>query len=112
MPRPSLQAFLNQFAPLTEADWALARPHFHLRTLHKGDHWLAPGAISREIALVDAGLLRLYDPFPEGQERTMLFFQKGSVAGDYFSFLTQTPTLRPVQALEPCQLWCIGREAL
>lgn len=101
MPPHLLPQFLGQFAPLTEADWMAALPHFRVKNLIKGEFFLSPGAISQEMALVAEGLLRLYYPLANGQEQTMLFFREGSVAGDYFSFLTQTPTLRPCKRWSP-----------
>lgn len=63
------------------------------------------------IALVRQGLLRLYYQ-RDGQEQTILFFAEGGLAGDYFGFLTQSPSLRPVQALEDCDLLLLSHTAL
>lgn len=102
----SLHGFFQRFLPLSDADWKLAEPFFHLVSLEKGEHWVRPGQVVQQMAVVEKGLLRLYYQ-QENREKIMLFFREGSIAGDYFSLLSQTPSLRPVQALEPCRLWAI-----
>jgi CRP-like cAMP-binding protein len=48
----------------------------------------------------------------EGKEKNMLFFQEGHFMSDYFSFLTGTPSIRPIKALEASQLVVISKENL
>lgn len=109
---PDLLQQLQALAPLTAADWTAMAAVLRRRELGRGNFFCRAGTVCTEMAFVEKGLLRLFYPLPEGQEKTMLFFRAGSLAGDYFSFLTETPSLRPVEALEPCVLWSVGRSDL
>ena len=42
----------------------------------------------------------------------MLFFSEGQLMTDYFGFLTNTPSIRPIQALEDSLIYSIEKEQL
>lgn len=102
-----LRSFFASIAPLSAEAWALAEGRFHREVLPAQTHLIREGQVCQRLSFVTRGLLRLYYQ-RDGAERIMLFFREGSVAGDYFSFLTQTPSLRPVQTLEETELYHLG----
>jgi CRP-like cAMP-binding protein len=106
-----LRAFFSRFAPLSDQDWEAAAVLFSHRKLKKGELLVREGEICNELAVVASGLLRLYY-LVDGQERNMLFFPERSMAADYFSFLTRTPSIRIVEALEPCALFTLSHAHL
>ncbi|MFP4092461.1 MAG: Crp/Fnr family transcriptional regulator, partial [Cyclobacteriaceae bacterium] len=107
----TLYHFFCKFAPLDQHEWEAARAAFQIRKLKKGEYLVEEGQVCRQIAFVAQGLLRLFYRL-HGEEKIMLFFGEQSLASDYFSFLTGTKSIRPVQALEACELYCISAEAL
>lgn len=106
-----LRAFLQQFIPLNEADWEQTLSAFKLVKMAKGDYYLQEGQYCQQVAFVASGLFKLFYQH-QGQEKIMLFFEQGQLMSDYFSYLTETPSIRPIQALEDAELWVIHKDSL
>lgn len=98
--------FLQNMAPVKDEDLADLASLFENVQLSKGEHLVQSGEVCKKVAFVRKGLLKLFYSL-EGEEKVMLFFAENQFATDYYSFLTQTPSIRPVQALEDCHLYTI-----
>lgn len=107
----NMRLFFQRIAPITNEDWALAEPLFTLRRLKKGEMFIEEGQISSHIGFVSSGLLRLFYRI-DIEEKIMLFFTENTLVTDFYSFLARTPSSRPVQALEDCELYCISADNL
>jgi len=107
----ALKTLLQSLAGLSDEAWTLAQPYFRRETLRKGDYFVADGAVCHRLAFVEQGLFRLFYRL-EGEEKIMLFFSEGQFMADYYSFLTRTPSLRPIEALEPAVLYTLRYEEL
>lgn len=84
-----------------------------LRTLEKGAHLLEVEQIADNLYFICSGLLRYYYIDERGgEERTGQFFDANNVYTDVTSFVSQTPSLQNVQALEPSEIVCISRKAI
>lgn len=107
----SLKSYLNNIAPLTEIEWEESKQLFKREKYDKGDFLVKEGFKSNKIAFIEKGLFRLYYLI-DGEEKTMLFFSEGQFVADYFSFITQTPSIRPVEALEDSIVFSISYKNL
>jgi hypothetical protein len=56
-------------------------------------------------------LFRLFYPI-EGEEKIMLFFSENQFMTEYFGYLTQSPSIRTIQALEDFMVYSIDRNRL
>ncbi|SEJ63034.1 cAMP-binding domain of CRP or a regulatory subunit of cAMP-dependent protein kinases [Cyclobacterium xiamenense] len=106
-----LQAYLERVSPLTKEDWNLTVQSFKEEKYKKGDFFINEGRHCNKVSFVSKGLFKLYY-LTEGQERIMLFFVEGQFLTDYFGYLTQTPSIRPIQALEDSVVYTITRDEL
>jgi CRP-like cAMP-binding protein len=106
-----LQAYLNKISPLTKEDWNLTFQSFKEEKYKKGDYFIKEGGYSNKVSFVSKGLFKLYY-LAEGQEKIMLFFAEGQFLTDYFGYLTQTPSIRPIEALEDSVVYTITRDKL
>lgn len=84
---------------------------FAKNVLKKGEYYLEQGQQARRISFVEKGLFRLFYHL-DGEEKIMLFFSEGQLMTDYFGFLTNTPSIRPIQALEDSLIYSIEKEQL
>lgn len=106
-----LKHTLLQLAPLPEAAWKQAEGCFQRKTLSKDAYYLRPNEPCTRISFIERGLFRLFY-LQDGQEKIMLFFQEGQFMADYVGFLTQTPSVRPIQALEEAVVYHISSQDL
>jgi CRP-like cAMP-binding protein len=106
-----LRSYLSKLNVLSEKEIEIVFSAFVPKKVSKGDHIVAPGALCTQIFFVESGIFRLYYQV-EGEEKVMLFFQEGQFATDYFGFLTGSPSIRPVQALEDSVVQSLSKSAL
>jgi CRP-like cAMP-binding protein len=106
-----LKQYLRQFLPFSEEELDVGIDLFEQEKISKGDFYVREGQFVNRIAFVTSGLFRLFYQL-EGEEKIMLFFSEKQFMTDYFGYLTQTPSIRPIQALEDAEVWSIDRENL
>lgn len=106
-----LQAYLEKISPLNKEEWSFMLHAFKEEKYKKGDFFIKEGAYCNKVSFLSRGLFKLYY-LTEGQEKIMLFFAEGQFLTDYFGYLTQTPSIRPIQALEDSVVYTITRDNL
>lgn len=79
--------------------------------LHKGGYFIREEDVCDRIGLVEKGLLRSYVT-TEDKEYNIEFYDKGSFASAFTSFLTKKPTEWTIQALEDTELTIISSKLL
>lgn len=104
----TLFTYLNHLSGLSQAEWEVAQPLFQTENVRKGAFYLESGAVPDKVSFVVSGLFRLFYVL-DGEEKIMLFFTENQFMTDYFGLLTQTPSLRPIQALEDSEVLSISR---
>jgi CRP-like cAMP-binding protein len=77
---------------------------FTRRSLAQGEFLLRAGDPSRELAFVNAGLLRFFYQTVDGKEFNKSFILENQFAAAYSAFLTHTPARFSIQALETSHL--------
>lgn len=106
-----LQACLEKISPISKEEWSLTLEAFKVEKYGKGDFFIKEGGYCNKISFLSKGLFKLYY-LTEGQEKIMLFFAEGQFLTDYFGYLTQTPSIRPIVALEDSIVYTITRDNL
>lgn len=106
-----LREYLQNIHQVPDQDIELALGHFYLEEFDKGAYYLREGQYTHKLSFVVSGLFRLFYQL-DGMERNMLFFTEHQFMGDYFGYLTQKPSVRPIQALEDAVVYSINRPEL
>lgn len=106
-----LKKCLEKICPLTREDWGFTLQSFKEEQYKKGDFFIKEGGYCNKVSFLSKGLFKLYY-LTEGQEKIMLFFAEGQFLTDYFAYLTQTPSVRPIEALEDSTVYTITRDKL
>ncbi len=106
-----LKEYLHRLVAFSDEDWEVAMPLFIRKEIKKGDYYLREGQYCNKVSFVESGLFKLFY-LKDGEERIMLFFSEGQFVSDYFGFLTSTPSIRPIQAIEDSVIHTITRDNL
>lgn len=98
-------------------------PHFNVKMiddimpllsevhLEAGDYFLREGKVSKQIAFIEEGLVRLYY-LNDGNEITTCFCKENGITCSYKSLITGTPSDMSIQAIEPCKLTVFSYDSL
>lgn len=95
----TFRSFIEQYIPLTEAEWDDVRARLHRRTIVKNQFYLRPGQVNGEFIFIEHGALRVFRTAPDGQDYTGWIAIAGQSFCDLSSFRHQRPTRLSVQAL-------------
>lgn len=106
-----LLTVIRQFIPLDAAGEATVKTLFKPHRINSGDHFLRADEVCQYVGFVSGGLLRYY-VLDDGVEHTYDFSPEQTFVCNYESFLTQTPSTRHIQAIEPTTLWRIHYDDL
>jgi len=106
-----LKEFLLNIYHFSDEDLDMVLGCFYQESFKKGDYFLNAGKICNKISFLESGLFRLFYQV-DGEEKIMLFFAENEFMTDYFGFLTQSPSIRPIQALEDSIVYSIERKQL
>jgi len=106
-----LRQYLNGLEELSLEEWEHTAELFKTEEIEKGAYFVKSDGICNKVAFIESGLFKLFYRI-EGEERIMLFFSENQFVTDYFSFLTDTPSIRPIQAIEHSTVYTITKENL
>lgn len=91
-----VEVFLSTFTPL------------HLR---KKDLFIEAGQVCHKVGLIQEGLM-VCTYNQEGHEIVDEFAYEPGFVTNYYSFLSQTPSLKEIRCVEDCHLYVASRQAL
>jgi CRP/FNR family transcriptional regulator, anaerobic regulatory protein len=111
MPAKPLEDHLSQFGGLTREAAAEAGARFKTRRHKRRDLLMKPGAVPASLFYVEQGLLRLFLPVEDGQDRTLQFAMEGWWLTDFMAFFGGTVSAFGIDALEDCVLRVLPRAA-
>ncbi|WP_094569710.1 Crp/Fnr family transcriptional regulator [Mucilaginibacter xinganensis] len=94
---------LKKYVEFNEAEWIVFAQHLDFRTLKKKKHFAEPGVVCKDIGFIAKGAVRYYH-IKDGEEITGYFSFENEYVSSYKSYLTQTPALSFIQALEDTDL--------
>lgn len=107
----TFRKFLLDITPLDENEWEYAKSLFHEEKISKGQYILKPGEVCSKVSFITKGLFRMYY-LVNGEENSTLFFSENQLTTDYYSFLTKTPSIGFIQALEDSTVYSISESNL
>lgn len=108
----NFKQFIRQIAPISDKEFDETVILFKEMHLQKGDYFLKQGNISRQIAFVNKGTLRIFYLNDKANETTSCFCNENNWTTSYKSFIQQQPSTRSIQALEDTELLVIDYENL
>ena len=101
----------NKKVPLTEKEREVIEEYLTLKKIRKRQYLLQEGDISKSVAFVERGALRLYKVSEDGTEHIVQFALEGRFLTDLYSFLTNEPSIFNIDAIEDSELVLISRSA-
>ena|SRR5688572_15174972 len=99
----------NETVPLTGEEEEHIKTFLTPKKLRKKQYLLQEGDVSKFVAFVEKGVLRLYSINEKGNENIIQFALEGWLISDLSSFLTGKPAIYAIDALEDCELVLINR---
>jgi CRP-like cAMP-binding protein len=103
---------LSRFISLETQEITLLTESFKPKQLKKKDFLLHQGEVSKFETFVSKGCLRAFYINDKGEEHIVQFAVEDWWIGDMYSFLTQTPAMFTIEALEDCKLLQIDKNSL
>lgn len=107
-----LTEHINRIISLTPEEKATIESAFGVREIPKGELWLQQGQVCDQVGFLVSGKLRNYYIDESGDEVTCFFVTPDSFISSFTSFLTNTPMVENISALENSVLRMISKESL
>lgn len=98
---------LNQVAPINHEEKLLFSKLFTPYSVSKNQFLLQSGSVNNKLCFLVKGLVR-YFVFNGHEEGTIEFTKENEFVADYNSFITQTPSIQNIQAIEDCEFLVIN----
>ncbi|SMD36329.1 cAMP-binding domain of CRP or a regulatory subunit of cAMP-dependent protein kinases [Reichenbachiella faecimaris] len=98
-------SFFNNIIPLSEKTLGLMSKVFISAELKKGEYFIRKGQFAKEIAFLEAGIVRAYYINNEGKEYNKTFFSAPAIIGSYASLISKSKNAVAQQALTDCKIW-------
>jgi CRP/FNR family transcriptional regulator, anaerobic regulatory protein len=100
----AIKAYYKKLIPhLQEEDWNALEARLTVQHLKKGEFLTRQGETSRTVSFINKGLVRMFY-VADGKEICTGFVPENEYISCYASFLTQTPSIENIDALEECEL--------
>ena len=99
----------NKKVPLSQEEQERIKKYLMPKKLRRKQYLLQDGDISKFVAFVEKGVLRLYSIDEKGNEHIIQFAVEGWLISDLSSFVTGNPATYAIDALEDCELILISR---
>jgi CRP-like cAMP-binding protein len=103
---------VNAVHGLSDDAWCALDSLVTRRTYRAREHLAPLGSLQRSVGLLEHGHVRAYVTTADGKHYNKHLFVAPTFVGDYASLLTGQPVVVPQQALTPCVVWWIDRDAL
>ena len=106
-----LRSFLEQFHPISDAEFASLMNMLVPLNLKKKEFLLSHGEMEENVYFLASGLVHQF--FYRGKEMISTdFYTPGSITGGVISFLSGKPSYYFLQAIEPCELISLSKSNL
>ncbi len=103
--------YLKQFPHYTPEVFEIVTSYLSKKEIKAGDYFLRQGKISKSIAFIEEGLLRLYY-LNDGKEVTNCFCKENTITCSYSSLITQTESEIAIQTIEDSKLLILPYDSL
>lgn len=100
----AIKAYYKSLIPdLQEEDWNELEKRLTIQYLKKGEFLTRQGETSRTVSFINKGLVRIFY-VADGKEISTGFVPENEYISCYASFLTQTPSIENIDAIEETEL--------
>ena len=99
----AFERYMSQFPNYRPALFEDAQQYLSTIHIKAGDFFLKEGKVSRQIAFIKKGLLRLYY-LNDGHEMTTCFCKENTITCSYKSLIQEVPSELSIQAIESSEL--------
>ena len=100
----AIKAYYKSLIPdLREEDWNELEKRLTIQYLKKGEFLTRQGETSRTVSFINKGLVRMFY-VADGKEISTGFVPENEYISCYASFLTQTPSIENIDAIEETEL--------
>lgn len=103
---------IDSIVSLTAEDKLIIQKLFSPVSLSKNQFWIKQGQYCNDIVFIESGKFRIYYEDEEGNEVTCYFLGANQFASSFTSFLTHTPTMENIIAIEETNIFSISRDTL
>lgn len=103
---------LKKHINLTDEEFSLFYSCMIPKTYNKKAFLFQSGEVARNTYFVHKGLLRLYQVSANGTEKTAVFATEGWWISDLYSFITQKPATKYLQAIEDVEVLALSKHNL
>ena len=100
---------IKKFVDFNEAEWILFTQHLKFSSLKKKHYFAEFGKVCDKVGFIASGSVRYFN-IKDGQEITGYFSFENEFVSSYKSYLTGTPGLNYIQALEDTKLITFTRK--
>ncbi len=107
----ALRTHIQQFTPLTDAEWQALEPHLREMTLGRKQFFAEEGKRATLVGFVLEGSLRQFYT-RDGDEKTTYFYFENNLVADYISCLNKQPGLLTLETLEETRLLVFNYDVL
>ena len=98
---------LKKFVEFTDEEWSAFEGYLSFSAIRKKKFFAQPGNICNDFGFILSGSVRYYH-VKDGEELTGYFSFENEFVSSYKSYLTQTPGINYIQALEDTELITIS----
>lgn len=107
----SFRAALSEGATITDENWIAIKPHLKLRDFKKGEMIVRAGDVENYLSALAKGCVRHY-VHKDGSEINFEFAFENELSTSYASFLSRSPSLVSIAAIEDVTLISIHFDSL
>ena len=107
----SFRTALEEGAPITEENWATIKPYLKVRHFEQGENIIREGETENYLSSVAIGCVRHY-VHKDGREINFEFAFENELSNSFASFLSRSPSLISIEAIEEVTLISIHYDSL
>lgn len=102
---------IQKIFPLTGDAFEALKSSARITHLQKNEFFLTEGEVCTSIGFIERGSMRLFYSSPD-REACNDFFFENSVVGSFASFLSETPSIVNIVAIENCEIIEFNKQAI
>jgi uncharacterized short protein YbdD (DUF466 family) len=107
-----IKAAIRSMIEISDYELASFLEHSKIKTVHPQEILNPSGRVTNDIYFINSGILRVFITDTSGTEHTTHFALENQFVSDYSSFMTQTPSVSTLQAIEKTEIVVIPRKSV
>ena len=108
----TLFKILSSKVSLSEEEFETFTPYFRYSTVDKKQKLITEGQLTDKAFVIKKGVMCLYKTLDNGDIRVLQFAKEDHWIGDFYASFNGHRAIFTLEALEPCEVWCIKKTDL